>query len=257
MVDYSKWDNLEVSSDEEAGGSTSPQVTRLAQPSSVTFGGPRAQALSVTTASQQRRSTTTTPVKELTANGTRCDKYLWAQSGDEIILSVFLPRTAKARNVNLALSRSGNVRVEYQNAMVLDEQLVRDVWGAPEARATAMKMVGKMEEDVKMAHAQLLGVSEEEIVAKEMEWIVEDAPKEIHDGRLLIVRLKKLPPSREIKEEWWSKLFVSEEKEVDTAAIPGRKPGGNAEKFQAAWEEAHTEFVRRRKAGEPLQLGKG
>ena len=263
MVDYSKWDNLVVSSDEEdvrSNAGNQPEVTRLSKPSKVTFGNgavryepsaPKPPSRKPTKPKQKSRSA-------FALNGADNGAYLWSQTGEEVCITVLLPASAKARDVNLSLSNSGRLLCSYQGKTLLEGQLCRDVWGAAEARVAAMKAEGKVvEEGFRVAHPQLLGVTAEKLEAQEMEWSVEDAPKEVHDGRLLTVTLKKLPPNDQIKEEWWDRLFVSETRRVDTGKIASRKDkGASGKTFQDAWEEAHTEFVRRRKEGQPLELSK-
>lgn len=88
-VDYSKWDKLEVSDDED---DRRPVVTRFEKPKTVQFG------------------TTATPVRHESAswsrNGADCGDLAWSQTADTVTVYVRVPGGTRARQVDVNVTAS-------------------------------------------------------------------------------------------------------------------------------------------------------
>ena len=129
VINYSKWDNLEVSSDEEEGAG--PVVHRL-DPSSgeeLRYGNLTVRSKSteaeVVGSKEGKPSSTRVEAKVaeesgsssgrtsgagldlLCKNGARCEGYLWSQDRGTCTVSVLLPSGARAKDVSVHLLDRG------------------------------------------------------------------------------------------------------------------------------------------------------
>mmetsp|Transcript_1703 Transcript_1703/g.2419 ORF Transcript_1703/g.2419 Transcript_1703/m.2419 type:complete len:276 (-) Transcript_1703:939-1766(-) len=273
MVDYSKWDKFgEDLSDEEDGAKSDPTVTRLSTPSKVTFGGENNSQVTIeesvihssSSAVDRSQPLHSQKLKAkwdrslLSKNGIDYGTYAWAQDLNQLYLSVFVEAGTRGKEVMVTLSETGTLvaRNVIKDEVIIEGQLVKDVWGASKARVTYMKLNGK--QDAKsFDEARFSGkISESEKEAKEMEWELKDwIENNGESGRILEIRLYKLPPHELIKGEWWEKVFAHEEKKSDIESIPDRKHANNitSSSFKEAWEEAHRQFKENRR-NKPKQV---
>ena len=101
MVDYSKWNSIDVSDTESESGE--PEVTGFDGPQSVTFGGGDGSSIAVTPSTKPPKIEDVTDelspakrprpekVREPTRNGGSTDRFDWSQTGESVYLSIFVP----------------------------------------------------------------------------------------------------------------------------------------------------------------------
>jgi len=126
VIDYSRWDAIDVSSDDETEQVGGPRVHRLGPETSgelrvgnVTLrsrGRETEQANGDGEDQGARPSASASPslserdeyreeLKILSKSGARYDKYLWSQDRFTCTLSVLVPRGTRARDVSVSLSK--------------------------------------------------------------------------------------------------------------------------------------------------------
>ncbi len=232
-----QWDNLDVSDseeDEDEGRPGEPLVHKLdpSESEGMRFGnvtvrpgrpgaeeaapapssGRGSESGSKGPGSAGAGAASETRLTELSRNGARYDKYLWSQDEDTCVLSVLVPRGARAKDVVVSLSGQDlmggiqcarGVRVEHKPSQTVVEGELQHAFRA--------------EEDDLVSH-----------------WEVKDLDE---TRRLVRVELQKqVVPTTRI---WWNKCFKSEPKEVEVAAAAR---GGHKASAQDVWEEAHKMF---------------
>jgi len=224
---------------------------------------------------------TKTTRETLFENGADLGKYLWTQDISQIFITLFTDSETRAKDIKVSLTETGTLTVDLSRSTstnnsnvenLLKGQLMKDVWGAPKARIyckhTEDKQKRKEENESEGVEWESLGLktnltadraSESEKEDKELEWEIKDVPESIHirNGRMIQIRLYKLPPHELIKGEWWDQLFLHDTKKFDTKTLKGRKNAHSdkANTFQQAWKEAHEKFIEKRKEGfEKIEL---
>lgn len=127
MVDYSKWDKLDVSSDDEGETARRPTVTRLDQPSTVHFGNATADA----PAASASRS------ESWARNGLDCGDLVWSQTGDAVLVRVRVPAGTKARQIRVTvlpdrvtvmLDSRVHCDIALKNPVDASDELVEGCW---------------------------------------------------------------------------------------------------------------------------------
>ena len=227
MVDYSRFDNIDVSSDDDDDDAG---VTRFDAPHSVTFGGGQAAPIARTELpSDQPANSDINTAKQAggsglqsnadkraqwTRNGGSSDDgvLLWSQSADGVELRVCLPLTTRARQVSVAVDEK-HVAVTCDGAR-FDVPLSNSV----DASDDAVMGAWQLHDDI----------------------VVDD--NDTAKCRWLCVSLRKQSPVPGTR-VWWNRLRP-DDSPIDENAVVDRQ-GGQAS-FANVWEEAHKEFRKRR-----------
>lgn len=276
MVDYSKWDKLELDdSDSESdlgdsyGNPSGPRVTRLETPSAVTFGGSsaeptlRVQASETNAAPLEHHSgdanertlltsnavskptqgalvsskmsaakLVDTSVDKFVKNGRQEEKFAWSQSEREVVVHVFVAKSAKAKDIKVKLLPSGELIVKFGSCEILHRKLAEDVWGA-----VVRHKAGQIPASRRQSEA-----NEED---NEMEWELQDLPSTLQpsadETRCVSITLTKYILSDMLRTVWWRRVFEDgAENDVDVTGLQSANHGGAA--FQQAWAEAQAAF---------------
>eukprot|EP00937_MAST-01D_sp_MAST-1D-sp2_P005333 g5333.t1 len=259
MVDYSKWDNLQVSDSEEDiddDGGSGPNFTRLAEPSAVTIGpggisrvaaqgdaAPRQSVSELATAAPLAAAAPAAPhrhgqddASRLTRNGSTRDGCAWCQDREFVVLHVLLPARTRAKQVAVTL-RDNMLVVRCGGEAVLEGRLAGQVCAESDDGGAGVDA----DEGV-----------EWELVDDGARWLARvlgrgggggggggEGGSEGDAGaapRLCRITLKKrsaIPGTV----QWWSRAFEGDS-EIDVAAIPDRR-GHNV---MSSWQAADRQF---------------
>ena len=269
--DYSKWDNLDCSDSESEGENDGgPQVTRLDESSSVTFGGGGdsitvAQSPSVPSSSPSPASTsfpTPTPTqspaaaasKPSTTNGSSFtynwaesdgtqSPLHWSQTRDEVVLNLGLPGGVKSNQITVCGTfLRWN---ERQTAVGTTKSSIEVKVSLPDRPHDLLLQH-------RLAHSVFLGEEDDdpnvELITPDWEIVA------VGGTRYLRVVLGKAVPMAGVS-VWWSRLFEKgscdgEREDVDVETMEGRgnrKKGEKAATMKEAWDEAHKMFVEKMK----------
>ena len=240
VLDYSKWDNLTLSSDEEEEepstmhnrSSWKPTVHRLDKPTSVTFGGPESKvdydstqksvvASTPTISKKTATPRSSTPVNSFTTNGASTDTHSWSQTRTEVILRVYIPFSLGGKNIKL----------QIPNERTLSIQIVGNSTVEPLA---PLLVTGNLS-------FPIVPVPD----AMDIDWEIERNKNSQNKKESCCVRvtvLKKVVSTQLIV--WWNRVYEEEEVQIDVKTIEGRKSGGveGMNKAQSVWAEAHKMF---------------
>lgn len=261
MVDYSKWDHLEVSSDEQ---DVEPCVTRFDKPQSITIGKSddniQSSAPALAPVSTSSIAPASTPDEKsgingdildysiAIRNGNATDRYLWSQTKDNIVAHIFVESDVKAKDVHLKLQTSKS-ELDDTTPMTawpaqLDERIGREFELTIKEN---MKISGKFPYPVKL---------DDEYIFWELKTFssVSHLPPcqtRLSSGplRFLILSLTKSPPLANTT-VWWDR-FIDSDSPIDVTSLIDRKSSGS---FKKVWDEAQRLFVekmhKKREAGD-------
>jgi len=239
MVDYSRWDALEVSDDEDDDRRARPQVTKLEGPTTIELGHgrprkaapvpapprivevaeapaappaapPAAAAPAVDAASPEEH------VARITANGGRANEYFWSQTKATVTAHFLVPAGTRARDVRLSVGEEGEVAVRVGGQAAVE---------------------GRLRHRVKAPEDDL-----------ELDWELVDLPG--LDSRLVRVTVDKEAPQGVAL--WWDSLLQGGPT-IDVGSLQGRDAAGQRS-FAEAWEEAHRIFQEKVKNHKPVLL---
>jgi len=261
-IDYSKWDNLDVSSSEDEDDESTPRVTRLDAPSRVTFGGktdglefsaaspavPPQLPLDVTTKGEETQQIPTVAPPSWTEHGglleTTSDpnrRLYWAQDRYSVTLRLELVGGEKVRSVDV----EGILPYSDRWSAV----------GSIKQRISFISTASEVLLDGELPHP--VHLAEEDSEDGVLDWSVEDS--NIADGkryRFLAVTLHKAVPMQGVSLWWRRPLSEFPEAEIDAVRGDGASsPSSNSKDFVVAWEEAHKLFregKQKRAAGNPV-----
>ena len=239
-IDYSKWDNLDVSSSEDEDDAPQPRVTRLDTPSSVTFGGKGGEisATAKTPSASPHPSSKETPKSKTTKTSLPSS---WTDHGGLLRAK---SNSGEERNLYWSQDRySVTLRLELGEGEKVKSVVVEgilpyaDRWSA--VGSTKAKLVCKSGEQVllegELPHA--VHLAEEDLA---VDWSVEDEQM----YRFLVVTLHKAVPMQGLT-VWWRRPLMSFP-EADLTVIRGddksKQQGAASKEFLDAWEEAHKIF---------------
>jgi len=239
-VDYSKWDNLNVSDSEdeendeedmamaledpqEVGHPQKPRVTKLEGPTSVTIGahGERANHTKPPGSSSGAEPGTSGVDLEaqMTRNGSReGDRYMWSQTKEECLLSVIVPPGTKARDISIKFTNC-----DFKTHGTLEV----GVAGSPILTGTLGYGIDKEEGD-------------------DIEWEIKDFEPE--GRRVVQLTFVKKVPERVVV--WWSRV-LAEDAKIDTTTIADRDFNTG---HHDAWKEAHAAFQAKMKNRKPTMV---
>lgn len=255
MVDYSKWDQLDVSSDEEEER-REPRVTRFDQPRQITIGGcaepHEPKAKTPTTAASQPGNALDVAIA--TRNGGLGDTYLWSQTGSEVMAHIFIERLAvRGRDVTVAITPDGKPHESPEEPGLPDV-----AWRAcgrrltisvrtkdPNARPVTV-VDGDLQYPVLTDDAYILWE------LKTYDGLRNDSgssqkpfpfPRDKPFRTLVLTLTKSVPIAGAVI--WWEALFRGGPT-IDVAAIPDRRHQKDTASFQEAWNAASRAFRERR-----------
>lgn len=239
-IDYSKWDNLDVSSSEDEDDVPQPRVTRLDAPSSVTFGGKggeisaAAKPPSASPIPSPTETPKSTPAKNsVPSSWTDHGGLLRAQSNTDKERKLYWSQDRNSVTLRLELGP----REKVKSVVVEGILPYADRWSA--VGSSKAKLVCKSGEEVllkgELPHA--VHLAEEDLAT---DWSVED--EQMH--RFLVVTLLKAVPMQGLT-VWWRRPLTSFA-EADLTTIRGddksKQQGAASKDFLDAWEEAHKIF---------------
>ena len=243
-IDYSKWDNLDVSSSsEDEDDAATPRVTRLDAPTSVTFGGKDGSISAAATPSQAPKSASTKPSLP-TSTSTRpttskkSTPTSWTDHGGLVKAKT---NEGRERSLHWAQDRySVTLRLELQSGEKVKSVTVDGILPYSDrfsaVGSTKPKLVCSSGAEIllegELPHPVHLSEDDDDVV----DWSIEDT-----GGRFLVITLHKAVPMQGLS-VWWRRPLM-EFPEVDMNAVRGESNQGNASKeFLEAWEQAHKIF---------------
>jgi hypothetical protein len=127
MVDYSKWDSLCLSDDDEEEGrnnNLAPNVTRLSEGKSITI-GPNGASIVDCVPRVTSKKIDTMNNSEWSKNGAKMDNYIWSQDRKEVVLRVVLPDTITVKGVELKVIVKNKVLNVLHKERSIFEKLLR------------------------------------------------------------------------------------------------------------------------------------
>lgn len=221
MVDYSKWDTVGDSSDDDEGR-LRPQVTKLEGPSVVQLGagasvtyGPKQdpkKMVKVEPAAHPGRQELAT----LTERGGKTDTHLWSQHRESVVAHLIVPASTRAKDVRVSIT-------EKELEVTLgDETFLNRPFRHP------------------------IEPPSEEL---DCDWELLDSDV-LAPARLLRIDLKKKSPQGVTV--WWDALFKGDDP-IDVANLDGRQRSKQSE-FAKSWEEAHRMFRQQVQGVQPIEL---
>ena len=251
VLDYSKWDNLEVSDDEDEV--RRPTVHKLDKPTSVTFGGssstfkktikkttPTFQDVTDDTDQNQKQDQNKTSLppssslllQQRTKNGAATDGHMWSQTRSDITIRIHVPSSVRAKDIVITVPDEKTLLIKMNNEpFIQDQKFSFPVLPVPDTL--------------------------------DVDWEIErDANTEDGDGisqTLLRVTLQKKTITSQVI-MWWNRIWESEDIQIDVTSIEARRSKGGVEKMKNAadvWAEAHKMFrdkVKARKAQGPEEV---
>eukprot|EP00049_Salpingoeca_infusionum_P019588 m.362557 g.362557 ORF g.362557 m.362557 type:complete len:238 (-) comp20629_c0_seq1:352-1065(-) len=223
-IDYSKWDKLEVSSDEEGDAQRTEPAVYKVEGDSITIPG---RNVTLHTRSQEKQATSvvdtssadtsvssaalaTKTQRKRTENGAELEAYSWSQTESTITVSFVVDPSAKAGDVALDIASSGVV-----NVAVKEWSFEGELYGP----------IGELEAE------------------EDLDWtlITEDGK------RWLRIELPKRDLGAGVL--WWRCAFKGHP-EIDVNTTLGTRSASrkkNAQAFADSWAKAHEMFLERAK----------
>jgi hypothetical protein len=247
-IDYSKWDELDVSSsddeDEDNGdermGMTTPRVTRLNAPTKVTFGGPSSSIEVLPGQIQQDDPKATPTPAAATATGKHNKIAFWTDRGGQATVGDgqrHLYWSQDRYSVSLRLK----LQAEEKVASVAVEGILPygdrcSAVGSSKAKLVCTLKNGSILLEGELPHPVHLGAEDDEAV----DWSVEEEDS----GRFLAIVLNKAVPMQGLS-LWWRRPLM-DVPEIDLVHARGgsqhSSDGGVSKEFLEAWEQAHKLF---------------
>lgn len=263
-IDYSKWDNLDEYSDsdgddhhhDEGGEGSHPRVTRLDEPSRITFGGSNNEPGSATIEPQPSmtstlpRSEEARPGAVVVASTASADTSTWTEKGGSIV-------TSDNRQLYWSQDRySVQIRLELllhpsketaEGVQVNGILPYADRHCATGSQKPHLILTGRLGDDAKSTVTLLEGdlphpvhwsQDDEEGGAKSLDWTIERNPVD-NQRRFVVIALYKAVPMQGVFVWWKRPLLQFDEitlEEDDTERSVASK------EFIQAWDEAHRLF---------------
>jgi len=219
-IDYSKWDNIDTSSESGDDFKRKPLVTKFEEGKRITFGGPSgndairisdsAEVLSAEEIPEVHPPAQEIPEgnkESLCENGGVTDRYIWSQTRHDIVAYVFVPNDTAAKDMRINLKEE-SIEVKIgQNVL-------------------------------------LCGELRHKVITDEDTWLWEllNIPATNSDTetqRCVKVDLKKLIEFDGVF-VWW-RGFLKGDKDIDITSLPARAAASSTE-FRSRWDEAHELF---------------
>jgi len=210
-IDYSKWDNIDTSSESGDDFKRKPLVTKFEEGKSITFGGPSGNdAIRISDSEQVGLPAQEIPEVNkvsLCENGGVTDRYVWSQTRHDILAYVFVPSDTVAKDVCINLKEES-----------IEVKIGQNVF--------------------------LYGELRHKVITDEDTWLWELINIPATNSDTEIQRCIKLDFKKLIEFDgvfvWW-RGFLKGDKDIDIASLPARAAASSAE-FRSRWDEAHQLF---------------
>ena len=255
MVDYSKWNHIDVSDDEE-DYSNKPKVTRL-NGGTVQIGPSGSEILDETSkeTTQCKKANTTlssssnsnsskiTSVDRnlMCKNGASLDRFNWSQNRSEVILYVKVSSDVISKNLVVKLI----------NGKILE---IKDKSNSSILFTNTLKYTIKIDEEFLDEQSNII------------DWEIRNYDNE----RYIVIGMCKLSPIPN-SIFWWNQVFVDDAVVIDVTKIQGRNTSSTATSgtdsnqdgkdnsninnaSQAVWDEAHKLFFEKIKSKEKISI---
>ena len=272
-IDYSKWDTLECSDSDEEESSSTPRVTRLQEPSRVTFGGSGDHAGTATihqpqstplTGSTNHRldNPTSSSIGSITNEVSSKTTYqkdplkVWTSRGGSL-------ETSDERTLLWSQDRySVQLRLELKDEELIDRISIDGILPYSErhcatgSQKTTLSVMGKKSDGISFALLQgdlphPVHLSEDDThEVKSVDWSIERHPLDSIRRFVAFIMYKAVPMQGLFV--WW-KRPLSEFEEITLDDEECGRSSGASNEFLQSWEEAHRLF-REKKTREPQPL---
>ena len=219
-MDYSKWDHIDVSDDEE--DDYLPNVSKLDDNSKVEIGPQGVKLLDsnnngtkdiIKSSNNAIPSSSSSSSNLMTRNGAKLEKFNWSQSRSDVTLYIAIGDT---------LSKSLSVKLtEGKTLEIIDKSNTQ----------TILKETFKYEIDTRNDFLD------------ESFNIIDWEVKVFNNQRYIVIYFQKKSPISNAS-FWWDQVFLSDDITIDVASIPDRKMPSNElnQSFNSVWEQAHKMF---------------
>jgi len=214
-LDYSKWDNLEDSSDEEE---MKPKVKKLDKPSSITIGPGGYQINAPKPATKSKKIVQMPSAWSL--NGNKLGEYVWSQTRDFLEVRFFVPKETRASEVRIQLN-SKSCKVYIKNEIFIEGLFLFDIHDTKDEMDKQDKFESHVENSTDFDQLDI-------------DWEIIEHPS-VQGRVLVLVGLQKNPPKGLYN--WWDKFFKRDEA-IDVQHLKGRRDP----KDQEVWRTAHEMF---------------
>lgn len=238
MVDYSKWDNIDVSDDDE--DDTGPALYRVNEGESFTVPGrnvtispmpkeerkpqkqPALEGSSSSSSALVRQSVSPAALKaKMTRNGGETADYLWSQDVDSISLAFKVPPSTAAKTVRVSIQGTDCLQIHISDTLFFEGHVPTPL--------------------------------DDTFILEDVDWELKDMFFDGGSCRRLLVELRKKQMSGIVT--WWRSAFkghpeISEEQLVDRSA----KQQSNSRSFFSALQEAQEMFREKVKDIKPTEI---
>lgn len=231
MVSYAKWDNFDVSDDEEET-SNRPIVTKFDEEGGRSIHiGPSGSAIldpqvkpRVPSSSALSSPSTTVSVFDI-KNGGRTAEYCWRQTREEVVIQFALALAdLKSKDISIIYDdESKTLTIKAVSEVLLVKKLPFDIECNP-------SIDGESPVDWEVVRRTVQATQREE--------------------RFIELTLRKKVPFNGLT-IWWKSAFAGDE-EIDVTKIQGR-----GESNKAIWEEAHSMFLEKIKNKQKIEVDVG
>lgn len=242
MVDYSKWDHIDVSDDsDEDEGRTFPKVTKFEKPGSIKIskeGVSFAESLPLTT-KQSNINTSSSIVHNdslLWRNGSKLEKFVWSQTQTEVTVRFNVPADLAAKNIKIKFTDTKTLHITEINSKA----------GSP------YNFNGRFQYYIRS------GDSLDSDTDEYSDWEI----LTIQDQRYIVITLQKVSVIAGAV-FWWDRVFEGDPA-IDVTTIAdrrGQRPQGGQETLSSAdtshsnvWEEAHKMFREKVASQQPREV---
>jgi len=253
MVDYSKWDRMAADlSDSDEEDTRQPTVTRLDSPTSVSFGGGKAEVVMQSHSETQGGATSLATDKarnaaligthmshlvKMTRNGGESAKFLWGQTAKECQIYIYIPIGC--------LSKQITVRIQGPQLTVQQQSNTKNT----------LLFEGKFAYGIECTRDEAGGAIEEDI-----DWEIINgpvaAPAKQRILKMTVLKKEICAGARVV--HWWPKVFEGQDP-IDVRKIPDRKnaesiKSASKKSFNETWAEAHKMFKEKVKQIRPVAI---
>ncbi|KAJ1609273.1 Low complexity protein [Cryptosporidium canis] len=238
-IDYSKWDKLEVSSDEESGKLGSGcRVTRFESPQSITIGGGGEGGESVVANSSLPAEAKTESgyvsreraisLEDYVLGGRSVSgrDYYWSQADDSLALLLEIGQEMQNKDFVVTVTED-NITIRYRSETVLSEEFE---YGVNDDDGTVFWSIKEVEVPNKTDNSKTM-------------------------KRMLALELEKKKLDASIR-LWWKRIFKGgiETDITKSGRFSSSKMEERNKRFIQAWEEAHSEFKSRIKDRQKITI---
>ena len=242
-VSSSLQDILEANGGVTVPGTGGTRVTKLAKPTSVTFGGkeaaPRVGGPEATAAANTLDGASlddTSEFKKWCRNGgINGDVFAWSQSPEEVTVYVFVPQGLPAKSIQVALSNEAGLVVKSAEKTYVQGPLAFEIDNPEDEYDIDWEVLSVPRPDPSVFSA-CIGVDGMPAADGTGRALLVSS---IFPGRAIRVSMKKKAVPGGISViVWWNRI-LKVDVPIDVTKLPDRK---NLEETQKVWREAHKIF---------------